>query len=58
MKHKKKSNNIHAIQLHKLVYLSYNFLYKNQLDSFTTFPGLYVEKFPSPVNSFQLLHCI
>jgi len=22
------------------VYLSYNFLYKNQLDSFTIFPGL------------------
>ena len=24
----------------KLLYLSYNFLYKNQLDSFTIFPGL------------------
>jgi hypothetical protein len=36
-----------------LLYLSYNFLYKNQLDSFTIFPGLCREAYIT-VNSFQL----
>jgi hypothetical protein len=31
-----------SISLLILLYLSYNFLYKNQLDSFTIFPGLHV----------------
>ena len=37
-----------------LLYLSYNFLYKNQLDSFTIFPGLCREVYLTGQYSFQL----
>jgi hypothetical protein len=37
-----------------LLYLSYNFLYKNQPDSFTIFPGLCREVYLTGQYSFQL----